>query len=66
MIMKMYFERLSFLLLHVDLSLYIEWNLIRLGGPSHGIVTKTLPVVMGVKGWWGGGLGSLGGGGVGV
>ena len=37
-----------------------EWNSIRLGGPAHGIVTKTvhktLPGSGGVKrvgGWWG-------------
>ena len=45
--------------------LSIEWNSIRLSGPSHGIVTKTvhktMPGVVGVgggggqggRGWWG-------------
>ena len=46
----------------------------RLGDPAHGIVTKiihkTLPGVIGMKGWWvlgvrGLGVGILGGGGVG-
>ena len=44
----------------------LKWNLIRLGGQAHGIVTKTvhktLPGVggsegvVGVKGWWGEGV----------
>ena len=54
------------------LLLSFKWNSIRLGGPAHGIVTKTihktLPgggggTVVGVKGWWGqGGGGGLGDG----
>ena len=63
-----------------ELSTFLsfEWNLIRLGGPAHEIVTntvhKTLPggggVVrvwgrwLGVKGWWGMGWGQVGCGGV--
>ena len=38
--------------LRKSMSLYIEWNSIKPGGPAHGIITdivhKTLPV-----GWWG-------------
>ena len=52
--------------------LSIEWNSIRLGGPAHEKVTKTvtksLSGVVGVKGWWDGGsqgvVGVSGGGGV--
>ena len=39
---------------HNSSSLSIEWNLIRLGGTTHGILTKTvhktLPGVQGIKG----------------
>ena len=49
--------------------LSFEWNSIRLGGPAHGIVTKTvhktLPGVVGVKGVGGGRVGSGGVKGVG-
>ena len=42
-----------------------EWNLIRLGGPAHGIVTKTVHKTLswggggrgwGSRGWWGQGV----------
>ena len=43
-----------------NVFLSIEWNSIRLGGPAHGIVTrtvhKTLPGVVGAQGWVGIGL----------
>ena len=56
--------------LNIRLPLSIEWNSIRLSGPAHGIVTKTvhktLPGgggvrgVRGVGGQWGWGGGSQG------
>ena len=49
--------------------LSIEWNLIRPGGPAHGIVTKTVHKTLpGGGGWWcspRGGWVCLGRGGVG-
>ena len=49
--------------------LSMEWNSIRLSGPAHGIVTKTvhktLPGVVGLGGWWGYGVRERGGGGQG-
>ena len=44
----------------------IEWNSIRLSGPAHGIVTKTVHKTLpggggGGRGWWG--SGGRGGGG---
>ena len=45
----------------------IEWNWIRLGGPAHGIVTKTVQKTLPGGGEWGrgsrGAKGSRGGGG---
>ena len=39
--------------------LSFEWNSIRLGGPAHGIVTKTVHITLpggcGGRGWWGSG-----------
>ena len=44
----------------------ISWNSIRLGSPVDGIVTKTvhktLPGVVGLNGWWGLRVVSVGGG----
>ena len=61
---------LKFCLILAWSLLLIKWNLVRLGGHAHGIVTKTihktLSGVSGVKGWWGMGLGVVGSGVVGV
>ena len=41
----------------LELFLLIEWNLIRLGGHAHGIVTKTVHKTQsGGEGWWGEGV----------
>ena len=42
--------------------LSFEWNSIRLGGPAHGIVTKTVHKTLpgGGRGWVGEGDGGLG------
>ena len=36
----------------VNKYLSFEWNSIRLGGPAHGIVTKTVHTKL-CQGWWG-------------
>ena len=62
----LHFRALSHLTTTTLLS--FEWNSIRLGGPTHGIVTKsvhkTLPGGGGGRGWGGLGGGGVRGGGV--
>ena len=62
-------------MIHFHIWLSFEWNSIRLGGPAHGIVTKTVHKTLpgggggrgwGSRGWWGSGVvGVRGGGGLG-
>ena len=50
----------------LDFGLFsIEWNSIRLGGPAHGIVIKTVHKTLPGGGGWVGGVGVMGVQGVG-